>query len=168
MANKETVYSKVEEADAIIKALCEKHSDVLWRVVPDQVVVLGIENKKRGKKNKKLAKIKPVKGVEKVILQFNNVPTRRIIELYWADWNEWGPRLRKAILFHELLHIGDEDGKVVKHDCEDFRIMIDKLGVDWVNNPEKLPDLTNDEIVFDPKLMPGLDELLEEGESEDA
>lgn len=44
----------------------------------------------------------------------------------------------KIVLFHELLHVGierDPDGgesySVVKHDLEDFKVIIDRYGTDW-------------------------------------
>ena len=45
----------------------------------------------------------------------------------------------KILLYHELLHIGirgqDDDGRpvyrVVPHDVEDFRTIIDRYGIDW-------------------------------------
>lgn len=44
----------------------------------------------------------------------------------------------KILLFHELLHIGVEQGpdgeevySVNQHDLEDFKVIIDKYGTDW-------------------------------------
>jgi predicted metallopeptidase len=36
----------------------------------------------------------------------------------------------KILLFHELLHIG-EDGNIRPHDLEDFKYIIDRFGTDW-------------------------------------
>ena len=47
----------------------------------------------------------------------------------------------KIVLFHELLHVGIEQGpdgdetySVVKHDLEDFKTIIDRFGTDWAKN----------------------------------
>lgn len=47
----------------------------------------------------------------------------------------------KILLFHELLHIGielgpdgDESYSIVKHDLEDFKVIIDKYGTDWATS----------------------------------
>lgn len=47
----------------------------------------------------------------------------------------------KIVLFHELLHVGIEQGpdgtetySVVKHDLEDFKVIIDRFGTDWAKN----------------------------------
>lgn len=161
MGNTEKTYSRVTEAEEIIKKLCEKQPDVLWCVKPDMVAVLGIENKQRPEKNKVLAKIKPVKGCEKAILQINNIPIRYVIEIFYSDWNEWKERKRQWILFHELLHIHSEIGKTIKHDIADFKILVDKAGVNWLES-DKLPDLVNDDVKFDLELRPSLTDIGED------
>lgn len=39
----------------------------------------------------------------------------------------------KILMFHELLHIGIDDGKpfIKPHDLEDFKLIIDKYGTNW-------------------------------------
>lgn len=159
----EKVYSRVVEAENIIKKLCEKYPDVLWCVKPENVAVLGIENKERPEKNKTLAKIKPVKGCEKAILQLNNILTRYCIEIFWSDWKEWDEKKKQWIIFHELLHIHHEIGKTIKHDILDFRILVDKVGVEWQNS-KNLPDLLNDDVKFNLDLRPSLKDIEEEDE----
>ena len=46
----------------------------------------------------------------------------------------------RMVLNHELLHVGivltpdgGEDYNIVKHDLEDFKIIIDKYGTDWAS-----------------------------------
>ena len=41
-----------------------------------------------------------------------------------------------ALVFHELLHIDETFTKIVKHDLEDFKVIIDVLGTDWDTNPD--------------------------------
>ena len=156
MGNTEKQYSRVTEAEEIIVKLCEKQPDVLWTVKPNTVAVLGIENKERNEKNKILAKIKPIKGCEKAILQDNNIATRYIIEIYWSDYREWSEKKKQWVLFHELLHIHQDIGKSIKHDCEDFKIILDKVGVNWVDS-DNLPNLIDDDIEFNLDLRPSLD-----------
>lgn len=43
------------------------------------------------------------------------------------------------LMYHELLHVGmDENGntRIVPHDVEDFRCILDQYGLDWKNRPE--------------------------------
>jgi len=161
----EKIYSRVTEAEEMVRQLCGKQPEVLWCVRPQTVAVMGVENKERPKKARALATVKPIKGCEKAILQDNHIPTRYIVELYWSDWREWKERKRQWIIFHELLHIHNEVGKTIKHDCEDFRIILDKVGVDWQNS-ETLPDLVNDKVEFKLELRPSMEEADEEAKDE--
>jgi len=167
MAQSEKTYSEITEAETIIKELCAKHKEVLWAVNPDVVVVLGIDNKKRGKKNKTMAKIIPIKGIEKVIMNLNKIKVQYAIEAYWSDWNAWGEALRQWVIFHELLHIASEEGKTIKHDVQDFRIIVDKVGVNWAAPNKSLPNLLKDDVQFDKELIPSTVEALETQEAED-
>ena len=45
----------------------------------------------------------------------------------------------KVITLHEMMHIGDE-GKIRRHDIEDFRILLKKFGIEWVSGKD-LPDI---------------------------
>lgn len=166
MGNTEKQYSRVKEAEEIIKKLCEKQPEVLWCVKPNTVAVEGIENKERSEKNDTLAKIKPIKGCEKAILQDNNIPIRYVIELYYSDWNEWHEKKKQWVLFHELLHIHHEIGKTIKHDISDWKILVDKAGVEWQNS-DNLPDLINDDVKFNLELRPSLKDVEEDGVAED-
>jgi predicted metallopeptidase len=159
----EKVYSRVTEAEEMIRELCGKYPEALWCVRPQMVTVLGIENKERAEKNTTLAKIKPIKGCEKAILQDNNIPTRYIIEIYWSDWREWKETKRQWIMFHELIHIHSEVGKTIKHDCEDFKIVLDKVGVNWITS-ETLPNLLNEKVEFNLDLRPSMEDAEEEND----
>ncbi len=160
MGRKSNVYSRVPEAEEIVKKLCEKYPDVLWAVRNDgSIAVLGIENKERSEKNNTLAKIKAIKGTEKAIYISNNINIRYVLELYWSDWNMWSPELKQVVLFHELLHVHPELERVVRHDLEDWRIVVEKLGVSYLKNNKDLPNLLNDDVKFDLQLLPKIEEL---------
>ena len=169
MAKTEKTYSEITEAEEIIKKLCAHPNtkDVLWAVKPESIVVLGIDNKERGKKQKTLAKIIPIKGVEKVIMNINKINVQYAIETHWVDWNKWGDQLKQWIIFHELLHIASEEGKTIKHDVMDFRIIVDKVGVDWSSSNKSLPDLLKDDVKFNKDLIPSTVDALESQEEDD-
>jgi len=155
MGRKSRIYTKIDDADVIVKGLCENQPDVLWCVRPETIAVMGIENCTRSEKNHTLAKIKPVKGTEKAIFQINNIPIRYIIECYWADWNLWNNAQRQWIILHELLHVHPEFEKTIPHDCEDFKIILDRVGVSWMDKKD-LPDLMNKDTKFNLELRPSL------------
>ena len=160
----EKVYSRVAEAEEIIVKLKEKYPDELWMVEPSIITVLGIENKKRGKKSKKLAKVMSVKGAAKAVLKIHNVNVRYIIEVFWSDWNEWSAEFKQWVIFHELQHVGDEAGKIVRHDCEDFAMLVDVVGPCWTSQPEKLPNLLAEKVEFNLDLRANLLEYCEDND----
>jgi len=166
MGRKTRVYSRIEDADAIIKGLCDKQPDTMWCVRADTIIVMGIENTERSEKNLTLAKIKTIKGAEKAIFQVHNIPVRYVIELYWSDWNAWSSEQKQWIIFHELLHCHPDFEKTIKHDCEDFKLILDKVGVDW-HKSKNLPNLLTDTVKFNLELRPGIDELSEEDEGDE-
>jgi len=151
----EKTYSKVDEAKEIIIKLCEKYPDVFWTVVPATVEVLGIDNKTRTKDNTTLAKIIPVKGAEKAVMKMFNVPVRYIIELYWEDWNKWAVPMRQWVIAHELEHIPVKVGETVQHDCKDFNIILDKVGINWTLSKD-LPNLLEEDVKFNLDLRPSV------------
>ena len=158
MAQSEKIYEKIPEAQEIITELAAKYTDELWAVRPDTVIVLGVSNKERPKSSTKLASIRPLKGATKALMLINNVKVRYLIELFCADWEEWTRAQRVAVIFHELIHIDCEVGKTVKHDIEDFRIMVDTLGVDWFND-KTLPNLLDAKVDFDLNLRPNVPDI---------
>lgn len=40
----------------------------------------------------------------------------------------------KILILHELLHVGN--GEIIPHDVEDFRMIIDRYGLDWASKNE--------------------------------
>ena len=157
MAQQEKVYVEVTEAKDIIEKLCEKYPDELWAVRPKTIITLGVENKKRPESSTKLASVTPLKSATKALMMINNVNARYVIELFWNDWNEWNNAQKIAVIFHELIHIDHEVGKTVKHDVEDFRMIVDKLGVDWFNDKD-LPNLLVEKVDFDLSMRPNVPE----------
>ena len=156
MSQTEKTYSKVTEAEEMIEKLVKKYPELLWQIKPRIVTVLGVENKERSKNCHKLAQVKAVRGAEKAVMQIHNVDVRYIIELYWSDWNAWSVELKQWIVLHELLHVSFEIGKVIKHDCEDFRIILDAVGVDWTNKVDGLPNLLREDVKFNLNLRPNV------------
>ena len=161
----EKVYSRVTEAEEMIKALCEKQPKLLWRVRSENVQVWGVENKERSESNKTLAVIKVIKGVEKAILQDANLPVRYYINLYWSDWREWKENKRQGIIIHELLHIHEETGKLIKHDVEDFGILLDKASAK-PDRYDTFPNVLLSDVEFDLSLLPKTEEADEEENDE--
>jgi len=148
MAKQEKVWERVKEAEEMIEKLCKMYPDELWAVRPNTITVFGVTNKDKPKNNKVLATIKPIKGSYKTLIQSHKIEARYIIEVYFSEYNAWSEAQKAAVLFHELLHVDAELGCTVKHDIEDFGLMLDKLGVGYIRN-KNLPNLLKEKIKFD-------------------
>lgn len=54
---------------------------------------------------------------------------------FYDDSKKLDENRLEILMYHELLHVGWDGGKcfIIPHDCEDFKSIINKYGVDWVN-----------------------------------
>ena len=160
----ERTYSVIKEGQEIVKKLVERYEDVLWQIRVDQIAVLGIDNKEPTKRSP-LCQVRSVKNAEKAVFQMNNVATRFIVELYWSAWNSWDTPKKEWTILKALLGVSVDEGKTVKPDCVEFRIILDKVSFDWSEEGTSLPSLTTgDPVDFDLTLRPGLDDEEEEDE----
>lgn len=154
----ERTYSVINEGQEIVKSLCERYPEVLWQIRPAQIAVLGIDNKEPTKRSKDF-QVRSVKNAEKAILLMNNVKTRFIVEFYWSRWNEWGTTRKEWAILNALLRVSVDEGKLIRPDCVEFKIILDKVSFDWDAEGASLPSLTSGTpIDFDLTLRPGLDD----------
>lgn len=171
MSKEARTYARVTEAEKIIEQLQAKYPDVFWAVKPGQIAVMGVDNQERGEKaiakNPAYAKFRPIKGAEKAIFETNKIPIRYIIELYWSDWNAWNAAYKQCVLTSAVLEVTPEEEKKNKYDCVGYKILFDAVGVNWDREPDKIPNLLNDDVKFNLELRPGLNEDGEEPDPED-
>jgi len=163
MARTKREYERLTQAEDMIRDLATKYKDALWRVIPSSIMVLSITNSDRSEKNHCLAKVKLMKGVEQAVMELNNIKVRYVIELYGSDWSKWTEAQKQWIIFHELMHVHEEGDQLVKHDCEDFKMIIDAAGISWVDNAN-LPNMLTSDVEFDLELRPGLDDYKKDEE----
>ena len=166
MARTERIYEHADDADKMIKALCEKYPEVLWCVRPEKVTAMGITNQERSEKavaKKPIhIKLRAVKGAEKAIFGIEGIPTRFIVEFYFADWARWSDKQRQYALMSTLLEIGREDESRNSPDLVGFKIFVDVAGVVWDAEGAELKDLLREDVKFDLALLPGIEEESEE------
>jgi len=174
MGRKVRIYSRVKEANEVIEKLCEKHADAFWCIKPDSIAVMGIDNVERSEKAiakvPVWSKMRNVKGVEQAIFKENNIRERFIIEVFWAEWNEWRDSIKAAVLARHLFEITPDCEVKNSPDCVGFNILYKALGVNWErDNGQNIPNLLTSDIEFDLDLRPGLEELkaMEEEEMPD-
>lgn len=58
-----------------------------------------------------------------------------LLMISMIEWDMMSPSKKTAVIFHELLHLAFHEGKykMVKHDVQDFRELVQKLGMDYEN-----------------------------------
>jgi len=158
----EKTYSVISEAQDIVNKLVERYPDVLWQVRPKQIAVLGIDNKEPTKRSPDF-RVRSVKNAEKAVLMLNKISTRFIIELYWSSWSSWDTPRKEWTILNALLRVSVDEGKLIKPDCVEFKIILDKVSFDWDEEGSVLPSLTiGDPVKFDLDLRPGIDDDNEE------
>jgi hypothetical protein len=158
----ERTYSVIDEAHTIIGKLVERYPDVLWQVRPHQVVVLGIENKEPTKRSPSY-KVRAINNAEKALFKINKIETRFIVEIFWSAWNEWDSVRREWILLNSLLRVSVDEGKLLRPDAVEFKLILDKVSFDWDEEGSVLPALTVGPLVeFDMDLRPGIEDEDEE------
>lgn len=111
----------------------EEHRDVGW--IPGAGISIGyLESDKAKKKSGKACLAECVKVKE---LYKPYCPHDFLIVVYGPNVVGMTVEQQKILLYHELLHVGmSDDGEEVKylinpHDVEDFRVIIDRYGIDW-------------------------------------
>jgi hypothetical protein len=163
----EKQYITIEDADAIIARLKESYPGILMAVNPEEIVVLGISNKERPPFYNKNAVINLLRPAMRALLQRHKDQVKYFIEVYCSDWITWNEPRRQWILLHELLHVPmDFERGLVHHDCEDFAMILDAIGVDWWNR-EDLPSLLDKKAFqFNDGLSARLHKAQEEGEEQ--
>ena len=66
-----------------------------------------------------------------------SIPADFIITVFEPNVENFTEEQIRILLFHELLHIGiEEDGNEEKyyvrpHDLEDFKLIIERFGIEW-------------------------------------
>ena len=73
------------------------------------------------------------------------IPCDFTITLFEPNIEDLSDEQIRVVIFHELLHVGirvnnetgEEDYYIKPHDVEDFRLLIDRFGIDWANPGEE-------------------------------
>ena len=140
-------YDILDEGNELVVQLRQRYPNELRNVIPEEVVVLKIEDDPPTSKDW-AAKIHLVKGAIKAMLTIYKCPAKFYIELYEADWRSWSNQRRQWVIFHELLHVPDPEASgLVNHDVEDFAVVLDKVGLNWTDPQTSLPDMINGDLV---------------------
>ena len=100
------------------------------------IVYLSSEHEKKGDGKKILGQCEKIQEKYKWA-----IPCDFTITLFEPNIENLTEEQIRVVIFHELLHVGikengdgTEDYYIKPHDIEDFRLIIDRFGIDWVNS----------------------------------
>lgn len=98
------------------------------RGMPYTIIYLSSNHKKKSKGNLILGQCEKVSEKNKWA-----IPCDFTITIFEPNCVGLDPDQIRTVIFHELLHVGAdlEEPYVRPHDLEDFKLIIDRFGVDW-------------------------------------
>lgn len=95
---------------------------------PIKVVYLESTLRKRSKGRMTLGQCEKVQEKNKW-----GIPADFTITIFEPNVRGMSEEQLRIVMFHELLHIGEDYLSVRPHDLEDFKYIIDRFGVDWAD-----------------------------------
>jgi predicted metallopeptidase len=121
-------WQRKDDLEQYVIRLKNKYRSELDHIIPDSILYAAFSKKKSSVK----ANIRAISGVWAL---FKN--ECYILSVHLENWNELTEQQKMYLIYHELLHIpeyGFVDGekdykKIVKHDLQDFKILVDEFGV---------------------------------------
>ena len=133
------VYEEMAELKDVVELLkkSDAFSERLEKVQPDSILYSNFSKKQSTAKGR----IGPIPNRFAIFLKDHEY----FLEVHKESWAAASEGLRLYIILHELWHVpaegfdkeSSEYRKVIKHDIEDFKILVSKFGV----NLEKAEDL---------------------------
>lgn len=116
----------------LAKVVIEKEPELEFlKRAPITVIFLESEHKKKGKGKTILGQCEKVQEKNKW-----GIPADFTITIFEPNVRGLNEEQLKILLFHEMLHIGVDYESTAPHDLEDFKVVIDRYGVDWAK-PKK-------------------------------
>lgn len=118
-----------EDYAQIAQDLIEKEEALAnLRGMPYTIIYLSSSHKKKSKGNLVYGQCEKVTEKNKWA-----IPCDFTITVFEPNCEGMNENQIRTLLFHELLHVGaDKDEPYIRpHDLEDFRMIINRFGVDW-------------------------------------
>lgn len=110
----------------------EEHEELSYlKNAPITVIFLESSHAKKGKGKATLGQCEKVQEKNKW-----GIPADFTITIFAPNVAGMTEDQLKILLFHELLHIGRDYESVTPHDLEDFKVIVDRYGVDWAKHEE--------------------------------
>lgn len=114
----------------------------LQKIKDSCVTICYLASEQEKKKNKK----KVLGECEKIADKYKwAIPCDFTITIFQPNVEDLSEEQLKIVMLHELLHVGieendsgDEVYSIIPHDIEDFRLIIDRYGLDWADDDFEL------------------------------
>ena len=122
------MYKKSEKLRELGEKVIHTHIDLLSHIIEQDIYIEYLECDKPKLKDGRRIWADTERVKEKYDALY---PMDFIITFYGGDV----PKDKiETLMLHELLHVGWEDGKakIRPHDVQDFKVIVDKLGTDWM------------------------------------
>ena len=119
-------------AEEIAEKLCDKYPNEFGHLDLDRVAFLRKNVKAKAGRKRKFASCMAIP-----VPAASFSPVSWIIVTNGENFTTLPLDKKQKVIYHELIHIPDtmEEGKVVKHNIEDFKSCLDKFGgPNWVDN----------------------------------
>lgn len=111
----------------LAKAVIEKEPELEYlKAAPITIIFLESSHAKKAKGKLVLGECEKVQEKNKW-----GIPADFTITIFEPNVAGMTDEQLKILLFHELLHISPDYEKTAPHDLEDFKVVIDRYGVDW-------------------------------------
>lgn len=120
-------YEQSNEIKDIASRLINKFPENFSAFDVDQMLFL-METSKSPKKYADVRKVNPPYTYVTSVKFIMTVYEKNILEFSDAQLH--------ALVLHELMHIDETFTKLLKHDLEDFRAIVDLFGSNWDTNPD--------------------------------
>ena len=139
MSNQDIGVELGDKYKDVAEKLIKKYPKAFEHIDVDKILFLR-DTKKRPKN--KFADIR------KVGYPYNFFTEHKFIMTFYE--NNMEPLAKEPtnmVVFHELMHISYDFEKLVKHNVQDFDVIVDKYGSNWAFQ-QNLPDILEDNTVY--------------------
>ena len=141
MPKEQPVWELNGEAEAMVVRIVERNPEKFGHVDATQIGIAMIVGKEPPDSQDWDAKISGIVEPERLFSK-----KAYVIWFFKSTWEKYDKRQRSAMLFRQLSRISEEfDGKLLKVDLTDCRVLVKAYGLDYMTNP-KLPDLTENKV----------------------
>lgn len=121
-----------EQYTELAKQVIEENPELEYlRTAPVTIIFLASTHKKKGKGKSVYGQCEKVQEKNKW-----GIPADFTITIFEPNVAGMTEEQLKILLFHELLHVGRDYESITPHDLEDFKIIVDRYGVDWAKHEE--------------------------------